>query len=149
MNTVNINQESNESLHKNLFLETILIGNDFNGLLNFGAVEVESAGKKYILDALDTEGNPFNLDGKEAYRLKTTFSNYEDTKDTFEESYDFSLSLKELLAGNPTAITNLYSESLNSDEENSVEKNVNRVISMTLCDAVTGIKIPVSQNDDF
>lgn len=149
MNTVNVNQESNESLHKSLFLEIILSGSDFNGLLNFGAVEVESAGNKYILDALDTEGNPSELNGEEVYRLKTTFSSYEDTKDTFEESYDFSLSLKEILAGNPTATTNLYSESLISDEENAVENNIKRVISMNLCDPVTGVKIPVCQNDDF
>lgn len=149
MNAVNVNQESNESLHKSLYLEIVLIGSDFDGLLNFGAVEVESSGNKYILDALDTEGNPFDLNGEEAFRLKTTFSSYKDTKDTFEESYDFSLSLKDILANNPTAITNLHSESVIGDKGHSVENNVKRVISMSLCDLVTGVKIPVTQNDDL
>ncbi|MBD0788163.1 hypothetical protein HUO09_17550 [Vibrio sp. Y2-5] len=144
----NQSEKTNKNLHLSLRLEIILSGNDFDGDLNFGAVELIDQ-KNYLLDSLDTRGNPVMMDGREVYRLETTFETYENTIDTFSDYdkgvYDFHQSLMEVLKKMPMARVNLHTEFRSDAEYN----NINRVISMRLFDTESDLSIPVVHDIDF
>ena len=51
-----ISKESIE-LTKALYLEITMTGTEFDGMLNFGAVEMENESGRYLLGITDTYGN--------------------------------------------------------------------------------------------
>ncbi len=142
---------SNTDLHNSLRLEIYLSGNTFDGFLNFGAIEITgNDGSKYLLDSLDTIGNPVESDKGEQYLLVTTFDTYKNTVETFkeDEEFDFSQSLIELLQTYSIARTNLIADSL-MDENGEADINLSRLISMTLIDETNRISIPVENDPDY
>jgi hypothetical protein len=111
-----------------------LSGNDFDGMLNFGAIVLVNENKKYLMDIVETEGFK-QEDAAKGYQLISKFEDdLEETEDMFADmGYDFNQDLKKLLSDPETkAYINLeYHGSGDADLKASL-LNIDRIESMKI-----------------
>lgn len=122
-----------------LFIE--MAGDNFDGLLNFGAVILLNNGKQYLLDITDTEGNIKQAATEQAIGTYHLYSKFEDdlaeTEEMFRDDpdYDFDQDLAALLADkNTLAFINLEYHGGLSDELKDSRINMGRIRKMGLID---------------
>jgi len=141
------NKNSSEKIINDLQLEIILEGSYFDGNLNFGAVAVDFNNNVYMLDITDTTGykgeNVAGIKDTE-YLLTCKFeSDIDEIKNVFGdcvEAYDFNYDTCDFKSSKISARTNLAFDC----EPESLEHNLNRVVSITLVShSIENVKIPV------
>ncbi|KAA8675581.1 MULTISPECIES: hypothetical protein [Vibrio] len=127
ISTVPSQQERNENLIAQLALVITLKGHDFDGILNFGAVEVAPTnGKPFLLDVITTHGYNEFSEGQPVFKTYSTFESLTETISMFSDDYD---------AGP-------------DDEVACLVKNVARVCDMRLVNLTTEQTIGTVVQDD-
>ncbi|MFA0037748.1 hypothetical protein [Vibrio sp. 10N.261.52.A1] len=151
ISTVPSQQERNENLIAQLALVITLKGHDFDGILNFGAVEVvPTNGKPFLLDIITTQGYNEFSEGQPVLKTYSTFESLTETILMFSDDYDYDFEqpLAEIL---PHALlrTNLNGCDAGPDDEVAcLVKNVARVCDMRLVNLTTEQTIGTVVQDD-
>ena len=154
-----------KNLLSKLVLEIVLDGSEFDGCLNFGAVEMKYNDQEFTFDVTDTVGylgETLSVPKPNEYLLVCRFNtDLEDLEDYgTPEHYSQSIMLPTLESAQPdsqdkehvknivSGITNLLLQ--DEDCREASVKNLERVKSINLIHVdLDNVAIPISQDNDF
>lgn len=121
-----INKESIK-LSKDLYLEITMTGTEFDGMLNFGAVEMQNESGRYLLDITDTYGN--RETETDSYTLISFFQSDSDEILNLLEDSDYTADF-DLPKALTDGVTKFTTDLTVGDEDNA--PNASRVTSVKL-----------------